>query len=283
MTWYTHEVALRTLRLSLKMKAESPLRVGAGRSVAKMTLVDLPVLVIRKDGSDVPYIPGSTLKGVFRSSSEFVAKSSGVEVCMMGEGCKERYDRELQENIKSGRIDGVRKTLSKYCLACKIFGSATFRSHIYFSDAYPDSTPSRSVKSGIAIDRKSGAVKGGALYFVEFINPGATFHGDITFINIPNYGIGLIAEVIDLINRGFVRVGGFKSRGFGKLSVEPVSLDGFVLSNGKMLGISELSELPAVDELDEKISLSGLSNLESLLEGFREVWRRYAERTRGKG
>jgi len=277
--WYTHEKVLRTLRFSFRIKAESPLRIGAGRGVIKMSMVDLPVLVIRKDGLDVPYIPGSTLKGVFRSSSEFIARSSGMDVCMMGEGCKNRYDRDLQAGIKSGNMDRVRETLSKYCLVCKIFGSATFRSHVEFSDAYPDGIPSRSVKPGIAIDRKSGAVRRAALYSVEFVDPGAVFRNDITFTNVPNYGIGLIAEVVDLVNRGFVRVGGFKSRGFGRVSMSPTGLEGFIISNGRIERIGEVKEIPKVDDLDESIQMT--DKLDELLERFREVWRRYAQRGKG--
>lgn len=282
--WYTHETLNRVLKFSFEIVAESPLRIGAGKNVAKMSVVDLPVLLIKKDGEDVPYIPGSTIKGVFRSASESIARSSGVKTCMMGEECKNSYDNELQRAMRAGEMDKVREILSRYCLCCKIFGSATFRSHVNFSDAYPEGTPSRSVKTGIAIDRKSGAVRERALYFVEFLDPGAVFHNDITFTNVPNYGIGLIAEVINLVNKGLIRVGGFKTRGFGRISMKPLGLEGFLIHNGEMINITRESKeikIPKADEHDEEVQ-ADLSDLNSLLDKFRGVWRSYAERHRGK-
>ncbi|MCS7138274.1 MAG: CRISPR-associated RAMP protein, partial [Candidatus Caldarchaeum sp.] len=42
----------------------------------------------------------------------------------------------------------------------------------------------------------------------------------LTLRNLPNYALGLIASVLEMIRMGEVRIGGFKTRGFGKVGVE---------------------------------------------------------------
>lgn len=284
--WITHEKVCRLLKLTFEIKTESPLRVGAGKNVAKLSPVDLPVLLMRIGDKDLPYVPGSSLKGVFRSSSEFLAKSYGLNVCLMGEGCKSSYNDELQNLMKTGDVEKIKATLSKYCLICKTYGSATFRSHVNFEDAYPPSghIPSRSVKTGIAIDRKSGAVKGGALYQVEFLDPGAIFIQTTSFSNVPNYGIGLFAEVLDNINSGFIKIGGFKSRGFGRISVKPKRLEGFIIVEGEQKSVGNIKFLPPLDEADEGVEINGIdeNSLVSLMERFKGVWRSYVKKNRGR-
>jgi CRISPR-associated RAMP protein (TIGR02581 family) len=285
--WFSHEKIDRLLKFTFEIRAESPLRIGAGRNVAKLSPVDLPVLLMRIDEKDLPYIPGSSLKGIFRATSEFIARSYGLNVCLMGEGCKNSYNDDLQGVMKTGDVEKIRATLSKYCLICKIYGSATFRSHINFEDAYPPEghIPSRSVKTGIAIDRKSGAVKTGALYQVEFVDPGAVFSQTTSFFNLPNYGIGLFTEVVENVNSGFIKIGGFKSRGFGRVLMKPKKLEGFVILGGEYKSVESIRSLPPVDEADDAVEISGLDEnaLISLMEKFKEVWRNYVKKNRGGG
>jgi CRISPR-associated RAMP protein (TIGR02581 family) len=283
--WYSHERIDRLLKFTFEIRAESPLRIGAGRNVAKLSPVDLPVLLIRIGEKDLPYIPGSSLKGVFRTASEFLARSYGLNVCLMGEGCKNSYDNELKKIMEKGDVESIKATLSKYCLICKIYGSATFRSHINFEDAYPPEghIPSRSVKAGIAINRRSGAVKTGP-YHVEFVDPGAVFNQTTSFINVPNYGIGLFSEIIENVNSGFIKVGGLKSRGFGRVLMKPKKLEGFIILNGEYKSVESIKSLLPVDGDDEVVEIEGLdeNTIMSLMERFKEVWRKYVKKRAGR-
>ncbi|MEM1966176.1 MAG: RAMP superfamily CRISPR-associated protein [Candidatus Caldarchaeum sp.] len=96
---------------------------------------------------------------------------------------------------------------------CKAFGSSSFSSHVEFQDAYSSGSVVVGVKSGIAINRRSGAVRRGALYEVEYVKSGHEFSGLITVRNLPNYLMGLISSALDYLNAGIVKLGGFKSRG----------------------------------------------------------------------
>jgi len=277
--WFVHHVIYRRLTFHLEYQNVSPLRIGAGKAVIPTSPVDLQVVTIKLREEDVPFIPGSSLKGVFRSASEFLANSVGLNVCMNGEGCKSKYDNDLQRNLRMNNLRDVVNVLGKYCLICKLYGSGSYSSHTYFSDAYPltGETPLRGVKTGIAIDRRSGTVKRGALYTVEFVIPYSKFKGTVTFTNVPNYGLGLFAYILSQINEGLVKIGGFKSRGFGEMKIKPQSIDGLVLSDGIYKDITEVKTLASLDEKDEEVKID-IENPENFLKDCEKVWWNYVKK-----
>lgn len=274
--WLSYDRVFRVINVRFELVTRSPLRIGAGRAVVPTSPIDLQVLRIHMNGRDVPYIPGSSVKGVFRSASELIAKSRGIKVCMAGEGCRESYNRELDEFVRDKNFDEVRKLLEKYCLTCKIFGSGSFSSHVAFSDFYPTKDPAIGAKTGIAIDRRSGSVKRGALYTVEFIMPGASFQGTITITNLPNYAIGLLSSVVELVNQGFVKIGGFKSRGFGRCELKPIEIDGYVFSDGRMEKLKDVKVFRGLEKSDLDVDVSECKTPSEYLDKFKVAWDNYA-------
>jgi len=280
MSWISHSRILRSIEIQAKYETLAPLRIGAARGKTPTSPVDLQVLKLSiGDLMDVPYMPGSSLKGIFRSTAEKLALSRGLSVCYAGEDCKLKYDRELQNTVRTGKEEEIIKVLRNYCLICRLFGTASYSSHIRISDAYPSQTeiPSISVKTGIAIERRSGGVKTGALYQVEFVNPGAKFYGSIILHNFPNYGIGLIAEILDQINQGYIKIGGLKSRGFGSVKITIESLKGMVKSGEEFMDINKVKELEPLDEDDEKISFDPIKP-QSLLNNSKAAWINYCNK-----
>ena len=65
--WIGHIHRHRIINITYKLVNEEPLRIGAGKAKTPGELIDLPILLINKDGKPTPVIPGSSLKGVFRS------------------------------------------------------------------------------------------------------------------------------------------------------------------------------------------------------------------------
>ncbi len=287
MSWFVHHVVYRDLKINLRFKALSPLRIGAGKAKKPTSPIDLQVLTIKINEAEVPFIPGSSLKGVFRSSSEFIARSSGIKgICMAGEGCREKNDNnnKLQMLMRSNELDELVEHLKKYCLICKMYGSSSYASHIFFGDAYPpwETLPERGVKTGIAINRRSGTVRRGALYTVEFVTPGSVFNGFVEFRNIPNYGMGLFSVILDQINSGFLKIGGFKSRGFGRVKVDAASLSGYVFTDGDRKDLRELSSLPGLDEDDEEIKVNA-KDPSAFLNECKRAWWDYVKRVKSRG
>jgi CRISPR-associated protein Csm3 len=291
--WYSHPVIYRVLTFHISILNEEPLRIGVGRGVP-LSPTDLPVITIRLPEGEFPYIPGSSLKGTFRSTAEYICRSVGFKVCQAG-ACSSmfldeergiRYGDRLDELLREeGKEKEVLELLSRYCLICKLFGSSGFSSHVHFEDAYPLESVSRGIKAGIAINRRSGAVQRGALYQVEFVNPGHKFRGGIIMKNVPNYGLGLLVQVLEYLNEGIIRLGGFKSRGFGKVKVKVETIDGKTLEDGLYRPLSDVKKLPALDEHDREVEVD-IGDVDKTLQAFKEVWWAYAIEqgsTRGKG
>jgi len=67
--WSAHSVIVREVVFEGYLVAESPLRIGVGRISPLGSAADLAVLRVNLNGKLVPYIPGSSLKGVFRSTA----------------------------------------------------------------------------------------------------------------------------------------------------------------------------------------------------------------------
>jgi len=236
--WTSTKTTRRETVITGEIRNLSPLRIGAGREPPLSSIADLAVIRINIGDRQTPYIPGSSLKGVFRTQAQILANKKGVTTCtgLSKETCidkREYQDPETQRNVKLGEyIERVvrqgesEKAMEAFfktaCILCKIFGSPSYASKIAFSDAYPTTEPTLDYRTGIAISRVTGTVAGKALYQVEYINPGAKFTFKIHTRNLPNYALGLLASIIKSIKEGEIRIGGFKTRGFGEVTIENI-------------------------------------------------------------
>lgn len=298
-SWLSHSVLLREAIFSGYILNTEPIRIGSGREPPLGAPVDLAVLRIEYNGAEIPYIPGSSLKGVFRNYATLLAKYSGLSVCtgLSKETCGEtktigdkKLDKYIDDKMKSGEsAEAMRVFSENACLMCKIFGSARYLSNVFFSDAYPVDNYGKivdvktGVRPGIAVDRRTGAVH--TFYRVEYVEPGAKFWLVIRCRNLPNYAIGLLSLVLKRIYEGQIKVGGFKSRGFGAVKIEGLK---FRIRDF----VKELSLLimPLEPKIDSAVDLSGISKLEDswivsegeeawkALEMFIEVWNRFARK-----
>lgn len=258
---------MRDIALNWEFVAKAPLRVGAGKELISLkSPVDLSIIRITMGGKSIPYIPGSSIKGVFRSVSVQLARSRNLKVCdgvgnntcmTSGKQQGEQLKKAIDEYLKQGMAYEALKTFEENsCILCKIFGSPGFLSHVYFTDAYPVGEPTTNVRIGIAIDRKTGAIWKRALYQVEYIEPGARFKAGLHATNLPNYAIGLLVKILRLINKGYVRIGGFKTRGFGLVGVDNVEL---TITDPGSNGL----KLRSLDKFDSQVDLEDCASFES--------------------
>jgi len=269
MHWVSHSTILREIIMQWYIVTKSPLRVGVGKEPPLGSLVELAVVRIKLQGKSVPYIPGSSLKGVFRSIAMQLAKQKGLKVCQgVGkETCMQLITVEgsslgeyLESLLKKGNSYEAIKVFSENaCLLCKIFGAPGLSSHVTFTDAYPVDNNGNvvevplGVRTGIAIDRRTGAVYERALYQVEYIEPGARFRTMVLATNLPNYAIGVLAKALMLINEGYMRIGCFKTRGFGEVGIEDLEL--------KIKGKNEGAKLLGLDNVDIEVDLTDCTEI----------------------
>jgi len=285
--WTSGRLLLREVVFEAEMVNTAPLRVGVGRTAPLKAPVDLAVIRIRRNGNaEEPYVPGSSLKGVFRTNAELllrfkrprVAPCSGLSknTCMNVKtiGDKKLMDavQDLQQEGKSE--DAMKLFFENACLLCKVFGAPSYAGRVVFQDAYVKGPFRLGFRTGIAIDRRTGAVFERQLYQVEYVEPGARFGLVVSARNLPNYAIGLLARVLFMLHQGEIRIGGFKTRGFGTVRLESPILRVKNYAGGQ--------DLEPLEDVDAPVRLGDIFSVEDgqhVARGDRawEALRRFAE------
>jgi len=273
--WIGHHVVKRAVVIEGVVENIEPLRVGSGKGVALESLTDLEVLKVydAKKGKFAPVIPGSSWKGVFRSSAVAIARS--LELTNVCDGIpgsvhpfiESEHINEWKRLPVGERIRRVIEGEISLCILCLIFGSTALHSHAVFHDSVPISEYRLGYRTGIAIDRRTGAARRGALYTVEYVEPGAKFSFRLEADNLPNYAIGILAQVIMDIGSGFVKIGGLKSRGFGAVRFVDLKVRVFDREAGDFI---EKGVIKALDAIDRPVEITGEWRKD--LEAFRGVF-----------
>ncbi len=265
--WVGFIPVVRRVELRLALVNIEPLRIGAGRSASPASPADLPLLRERVhlgDGRiyELPVIPGSSLKGVLRTASMTVARTCGLRAHSgVEDNCVEELcgDSHVFDKVRDPRgrasSDVVRRVILGFCPLCQLYGAPSLSSRITVSEFVPASPEVRTgIKTGVAIDRRKGtaATERRALYNVEYVEPGTVFKGTLRLVNTPNWMLSLLAASLTLLDEGWVKIGGFKSRGMGLVSVARESL--ILRVHGHVKG-NVLDVLDA--EVDEEEELEG--------------------------
>lgn len=175
--------------------AVTQIHIGSGEESPD---IDNTLIRVNIQGEEVPYIPGSSIKGVIRSM---------LERALDGVGSKEK-------------------------VVSYIFGTANPRNsvqgHACFSDAIPVGKVATHSKPGVAIDSVTGAAKHGHYYRIETISPGARFRFKLILENIDLREENIISKALRLVlselKQGNVSVGGKTSSGLGVVELRNISI-----------------------------------------------------------
>ena len=178
-----------------KLKCVTQLHIGTGKAETSFG-VDSPFITVLIGDKESPYIPGSTIKGIFRSEVEKILRTQDLKAACL--------------------LD--KKECS--CIACQIFGSMKFGSHVLFVDSYPIGEVQKKIKPGVAINRITGAAQPRALYSFETIQPGALFNFQMVIENIDLRGnddlkANALKSVLRRLVEGDFSIGGKRSSGLG--------------------------------------------------------------------
>ncbi len=226
---YIIEYDIRTL---------SPLSIRSGGSF--FGPIDNPIIRINFDNKMVPYIPGSTLKGIFRSEAEKLAKSLSKDPFIVCDILDPKG-----ENGELKRKDFAEKSNSTYspCLICRIFGGPTYASHVYFYNAYPkEGSYSIGTIRRVSISRITGSQMPGRLFDCEFVTPGSLFHGKIIIENLdilspktnPLSEPSLFNMIFSNFVKGLVSIGGMRSSGYGDVKMENIKVSKIYIFEEKL-------------------------------------------------
>ena len=217
---------LRTLtRITGTLVNETPLHIGMGREAPSLG-ASVDAAVFRVNGK--PCIPGSSIKGVFRSFIESLAKNQGLDVHpIFGSEAEKRVEEEAKSK--------------NFCEVCGIFGNTELASHIRVFDSYPTGDVRVFVKTGIGINRDFQGAQPGMLYTEEVIPPGInwTFRVDIYNIDVfpkSNDKRGsLLRELFKVLREYGLQVGARKTRGYGLIRLKDARAEVFVIESGELV------------------------------------------------
>lgn len=209
------------LRLAGVLTTRTGLHVGAG-AAGDFDGLDQPVL---RDALGLPFIPGSSLKGVLRSTIESILRAVDRRDTGLW-ACDPLVESGAVQLRACGAHEGGRRQEAQeapHCAVCNLFGSRVLASHVRISDAVVREAGRRNpieVRDGVAIDRDTGTVAGRLKYDFEVVAPGTRFDLEVFVENPEPWSMGLLLMGFDQIAAGYTAVGGFTSRGLGRVHIE---------------------------------------------------------------
>jgi len=213
----------KKVRISGTIIFETAFHIGSGNEGELAT--NMGVLL---DPAGHPILPGSTLKGNFRSLAEGLAEHLGLKACMLDrsisnvDNCVNGDDKHRDKIYKdfkeldneSKKIELLNKNL---CNVCQLFGSPLHASRIFFSDGtLKEYSGNLQVRDGVCIDRDTETARDKAKYDYEVVPAGALFDISIDIDNPSDNDLALVGAALAEWKNGF-RLGGFTSRGLGKV------------------------------------------------------------------
>lgn len=226
-----HKTRYNSLHLDLRVSPIGPLLIKAGGFSTDPSLPDMQfVRTFREGFGETLYIPGSSLKGVFRNFVEKALRTindvnSWKRACPTFEGKGEEQEPNCAQRIKDlAKAEGKEKieikswdVYKESCGACRTFGNTLLKGRLAFTDLLSIGDVKTETRYGVAISRLSHAVAQGP-FEMEVAVSGA-FEGRLILENYELWQLGMLATAIESMNQGFLKVGFGKNRGLGQVNV----------------------------------------------------------------
>lgn len=275
-----HKIKINKVVLDISLKLVSPLLIKSGSISRNPALPDMQFVRTYKKSGETLYIPGSSLKGVFRSWQERMLRSINSDwTCdIIEDSCADDIgDKEISTQI-----------YKKSCKTCKMYGNTKLKGRVTMLDAYPIEKIQTEIRYGVAISRLSQGVAQGP--FDMEVAVSGKFKTEILIENFEIWQLGCIALVMKGINSGIIRIGFGKNRGFGQVLMNISGLEyRFVgsLNDSKMAGIGVLADEKIADDYglrgDDEISVEPVKSEEGILETLRHYnsqhWENISEKS----
>jgi CRISPR-associated RAMP protein (TIGR02581 family) len=195
-----------------------------------MMNTDSPIV---RTPEELPFIPGSSFKGAFRSTVEKIAVSlPNITTCQLIEdekskNCPTAYHKEFAKQVEKMKDEKelVETLKEKLCNTCKLFGSPYTASKIFFHDLkILDWAGVTQVRDGVVIDRDSERAKDKLKYDFEVVAPSSTFDMEIWLENPSKQDLGLACIGLNEYLSGMGYIGGIKSRGLGSCFISDLKV-----------------------------------------------------------
>jgi CRISPR-associated RAMP protein (TIGR02581 family) len=220
------------LRLEGVLTTRTALHIGAGGSGDSLG-TDAPVV---RTAAGLPYIPGSSLKGVLRSAAEALFRggpgqeaqkdlwscdpiAGGTEACVSHDKAKTIAEPFIQE-AGTDRRKIAEAYWNESCAVCRLFGSQVLASRVRFADLpLCGDLALFELRNGVGIDRDKELAANGVLYDFEAVPPETRFDLRVTVDNPTDEEVGLLLYLFEELSAGNLTLGGKTSRGLGRVGV----------------------------------------------------------------
>lgn len=204
----------------------SAIHVGSG-AVSEKT--DMPFIT----DSTGCFIPGSSIRGVMRSTLERMLQAiGGGRGCVLfaddshptcftatGNGRLKAFEARLAALPPAERDERLnRKVFSDgLCDICKLFGSPLLASKLRVSDARPAGNVKRLIRDGVGIDRDTESAREKIKFDFETVEA-SQWNFQMQIENASETDFALLAILIAEMEHG-IDVGGNKARGLGRCTL----------------------------------------------------------------
>lgn len=213
--------AVNQCRVAVAIEPQGPVLIKSG--AASVTGPDDAFVTTKygagPTGQPQVFMPGSSLKGVFRSHAERIARTLNPALA-----CDPFSQTSCGRRLQS---DAPPQAYRDSCPICRLFGSSAMRGRLAIRDAYlrpgtPAPTPE--TRDGVGIDRVTGGSSRGAKFDFQVITSGI-FDTEIVVDNFETWQLGLLAYLLRDLADGIVQIGSGKSRGLGWVTGRVISLE----------------------------------------------------------
>lgn len=236
-----HSTFYNSFTIHCKIEPVSSLLIKSGTDSIDPTTPEMNFVRMKKvfhleEGAptyDIPYLPGSSIKGYLNSAYWMVLSANQL---LRDEDTRSQTQKPDFYNVQP-RFKGNAFTYKYHDALERTFGSTNLKGRFSASDFLPwkhDETVEKNKvlalesivfneRTGNAIDKHTGACLGKALFDLEVIDSGE-FYGLLQFYNYQLWQLHLFAFLLPLINEGFLRLGASKTRGLGHIKLTPLSI-----------------------------------------------------------
>jgi len=228
--------------LTLRITTTGPLLIKSGR--ATVSGPDMTPVLTFRNGKQEVFIPGSSLKGVFRSHIEKVICSLKPRVACYPFSSNEDKEADIELRRRdyaescSAKFTGAghsndttEQVYSQSCPVCRLFGSTGFIGRVAIGDAYVVTEQTKEQRDGVGIDRLTGGASNGAKFELEVVSTGVAFETDIHLRNFEVWQLGMLFVVLQDLEDELIRIGSGRSRGLGKVKAELSGASGGIITS----------------------------------------------------
>lgn len=252
-----------------------PLAIGGTDESVKVSETDRKVL---KNAKNIPFIPGSSIKGVIRSNfnrlSTVLNKTYKLDVNHRSDKQKEWVCDTPKEGEKSKQAIDFDDVGNYFCDLCLFFGAKGYGAPLQFTDCCLESEDNiiTEKRTHIRISTESDTTAKGGLFSAESVPKGVIFKGKIIY-ELKNFKSDnkdkkqerdlelnqkiLLGLLLNQINNKEIYLGGMKSRGYGlcKFNIEKISefsVDNIINNeNPKQGTLEDLSKILFENKVNE--------------------------------